>query len=375
MKLNIDEFGKWCDAFGPSGFERDVAILVKEYTEPFADEVLQDRTGSIIFKKGNKGPKIMLAGHIDEVGFMVSGISDDGFLTFNQLGGWWDQVLLSQRVVIKIRDGTKIKGIICSKPPHILSAEDRSKVVTKDKMFIDVGCKTKKGVKALGITLGDPIIPDAAFEIIKRKQFKKDNETGKYNEKEVTLAVGKAFDDRLGAFIISEVLRKIKEENIELPNQIYGAATVQEEVGLRGARTSAQMIQPDVGIALEVDISGDVPGVDKTTMAASMSNGPSILVADGSMLPNPNLKHFVIDVAKEMGMDIQLSIIARGGTDAGVMHITGSGCPSIVLGIPTRHIHSHYGILDVEDLEKCVDLLIEILKRLDQKTIDSFTKI
>ncbi|GAH44877.1 unnamed protein product, partial [marine sediment metagenome] len=127
--------------------------------------------------------------------------------------------------------------------------------------------------------------------------------------------------------------------------------------------------------ALEVDISGDVPGVDSTKVTASMSNGPSILVADGSMLPNPNLKHFVIDVAKEMGMDVQLSIIARGGTDAGVMHITGSGCPSLVLGIPTRHIHSHYGILDVADLEKCVDLLIEILKRLDQKTIDSFTKI
>ena len=375
MKLNIDEFGKWCDAFGPSGFERDVAILVKKYTEPFADEILQDRTGSVIFKKGNKGPKIMLAGHIDEVGFMVSGISDDGFLTFNQLGGWWDQVLLSQRVIIKVRDGTLIKGIICSKPPHVLSAEDRSKVVTKDNMYIDVGCKTKKGVEALGIKMGDPIIPDATFELMKRKQFNKDNDTGKYIEKEVTLAVGKAFDDRLGAFIISEVLRRIKEEKIELPNQIYGVATVQEEVGLRGARTSAQMIQPDIGFALEVDISGDVPGVDKTKMAASMSKGPSILVADGSMLPNPNLKHFVMDVAKEIGMDIQLSIIARGGTDAGVMHITGSGCPSLVLGIPTRHIHSHYGILDIEDLEKCVDLLIEILKRLDQKTIDSFTQI
>ncbi|MHA1123090.1 MAG: M42 family metallopeptidase [Candidatus Heimdallarchaeota archaeon] len=341
MKLNIDEFGKWCNAFGPSGFEREVAILVKKYTEPFADEVLQDKTGSIIFKKGDKGPKVMLAGHIDEVGFMVSGISKDGFLTFNQLGGWWDQVLLSQRVVIMIRDGTKIKGI------------NRSKVVTKDKMFIDVGCKSKKGVEALGIKMGDPIIPDATFELIKRKQFVKDEDSGKFKEKEVTLAVGKAFDDRLGAFIIAEVLRKIKEEKIELPIQLYGAATVQEEVGLRGARTSAQMIQPDVGFALEVDISGDVPGVDKTKMTASMSNGPSILVADGSMLPNPNLKHFVIDVAKEIGMDVQLSIIARGGT----------------------HIHSHYGILDLADLEKCVDLLIEILKRLDQKTIDSFTKI
>ncbi|TET28278.1 MAG: M42 family peptidase [Candidatus Heimdallarchaeota archaeon] len=374
MKLNIDEFGKWCDAFGPSGFEQEVAKLVKEYTEPFADEVLQDRTGSIIFKKGNKGPKVMLAGHIDEVGFMVAGISKDGFLAFNQLGGWWDQVLLSQRVIIMIRDGTKIKGIITSKPPHVLSAEDRNKVVTKDKMFIDVGCKTKKGVEALGIKMGDPIIPDATFELIKRKQFVKDEDSGKFKEKEVTLAVGKAFDDRLGAFIISEVLRKMKEEKIEFPNQIYGVATVQEEVGLRGARTSAQLIQPDVGFALEVDISGDVPGIDKTKYASEMSKGPSILVADNSMLPNPNLKHFVMDVAKEMGIDIQLSII-RGGTDAGVMHITGCGCPSLVLGIPTRHIHSHYGILDVADLEKCVDLLIDILKRLDQETIDSFTKI
>ncbi len=375
MKLNIDEFGKWCDAFGPSGFERDVAVLVKEYIEPFADEILQDRTGSVIFKKGNKGPKVMIAGHIDEIGFIVSGISEDGFLTFNQLGGWWDQVLLSQRVVIKVRDGTKIKGIICSKPPHILSPDERSKVVTKDNMFIDVGCKTKKGVEALGIKLGDPIIPDAKFELIKRKQFKKENETGKYVDKEVTLAVGKAFDDRLGAFIISEIFRKIKEEKIELPNQVFGVASVQEEVGLRGAQTSAHLIQPDVGFAIEVDISGDVPGVDKTKNPSSMSNGPSILVADGSMLPNPNLKHFVMDVAKDIGLDVQLSILFGGGTDAGVMHKTGSGCPSLVLGVPTRHIHSHYGILDIEDLEKCADLLLEILKRLDQATIDSFTKI
>ncbi|NHJ33186.1 MAG: M42 family metallopeptidase [Asgard group archaeon] len=375
MKLNIDEFGKWCDAFGPSGFEREVALLVKEYTEPFADEVLQDRTGSIIFKKGNKGPKIMLAGHIDEVGFIVSGISEDGFLTFNQLGGWWDQVLLSQRVIVKIRDGTKIMGIICSKPPHVLSPEDRSKVITKDKMYIDVGCKTKKGVEALGIQLGDPIIPDATFELIKRKQFEKDKDSGKFKEREVTLAVGKAFDDRLGAFIISEILRKIKEDKIELPNQVFGVATVQEEVGYRGARTSAQMIQPDIGFAIEVALSGDVPGIDKTKNTSELSKGPSIFVADGSMLPNPNLKHFVIDVAKEIGMDIQLSILFRGGTDAGEMHKTGSGCPSLVLGVPTRHIHSHYGILDVEDLEKCADLLLEILKRLDQKTIDSFTKI
>ncbi|MGC9779123.1 MAG: M42 family metallopeptidase [Candidatus Heimdallarchaeota archaeon] len=349
--------------------------MVKDYTTPFTDEVLHDKTGSLIFKKGNKGPKIMLAGHIDEVGFIVSGISKDGFITFNQLGGWWDQVLLSQRVVIKIRDETKIKGIITSKPPHILGAEERNKVVTKDKMFIDVGCKSKKEVEFLGIKIGDPIIPDATFELIKRKQFIKDEESNKTTEKDAILAVGKAFDDRLGAFIISEVLRIIKEEKIEHPNQIFGVATVQEEVGLRGARTSAHMIQPDIGFALEVDISGDVPGVTETTSPAKMSKGPSVLAADGSMLANPYLKHFVIDVAKEMGIDIQLSIMFRGGTDAGAIHVAGSGCPSLVLGIPTRHIHSHYGILDIADIEKCVELLIEVLKRLDQKTVDSFIKI
>ena len=343
--------------------------------EPMADEVLQDETGSVIFKKGDKGPKIMLAGHIDEIGFIISGISKDGFLTFNQLGGWWDQVLLGQRVVIRIRDGTKIMGIITSKPPHVLGAEERTKVVTKDKMFIDVGCKNKKEVQFLGLNIGDPVVPYAKFELIKRKQFIKDEDTGEKKEREATLAVAKAFDDRVGAFIIAEVFRKIKEENIKLPNQLYGAATVQEEVGLRGARTAAQMIQPDIGIALEVDISGDVPGVKETQAPAKMSEGPSILVADGSMLANPYFRHFVKDVAKEAGIKVQDSILFRGGTDAGVIHLTGSGCPSLVLGIATRHIHSHYGILDMDDIEKCIDLLIEVIKRLDQKTIDSFTKI
>ncbi|NHJ85321.1 MAG: M42 family metallopeptidase [Asgard group archaeon] len=375
LKLNTKLLEKWTNAFGPSGFEREVAIMIKNDVAPLADEVSQDKTGSLIFKVGNKGPKIMLAGHMDEIGFIISGISNDGFLKFNQLGGWWDQVLLSQRVVIKIRDGTKIKGIICSKPPHILAPEERTKVVTKDDMYIDVGCKSKKEVEALGIKVGDPAIPDATFETIKRKQIIKDEDSGKEKENEVILAVNKAFDDRIGAFIITEVLKRIKDEKLNHPNQIYGVATVQEEVGLRGARTAAQMIQPDIGIALEVDISGDVPGVSREKVLSEMSKGPSILAADGSMLPNPQFKHFVMDVAKEMGIDLQTSILFGGGTDAGIIHQTGAGCPSIVLGIPTRHIHSHYGILDLADVEKCIILIVEVIKRLDQKTIDSFTVI
>ncbi|MHA1628970.1 MAG: M42 family metallopeptidase [Candidatus Heimdallarchaeota archaeon] len=375
MNLNIKELEKWTNAFGPSGFERDVTKQVKEYTQQFADEVLQDRIGSIIFKKGDKGPKIMLAGHNDEVGFIVSGINKSGFITFNPLGGWWDQVLLSQRVLIKIRDGTLVKGVICSKPPHILTSEERNKVLTKDKMFIDVGCKNDKEVKALGVKIGDPIVPDAKFELWKRKRIEKDEETGKEIERDVTLGVAKAFDDRVGMFIVSEVMRRLKEEKIKHPNQVFGVATVQEEVGLRGARTAAQVIKPDVGFAIEVDIAGDVPGVEKSQSPAEMSKGPSILTADGSMLPNPNLKHFVIDIAEELGIDYQLSILARGGTDAGIIHLTGAGCPSLVISIPTRHIHSHYGILDLEDVEKAVNLLLEVIKRLDEKTVESFTAL
>ena len=374
MKLNIKELEKWSNAFGPSGFEREVARMVKEYVSPFADEVTQDKMGSVIFRVGEKGPKIMLAGHIDEVGFIVSAISDDGFLSFKQAGGWWDQVLLAQRVIIRVRDGTKIKGIICSKPPHVLEPEERNKVLVKDNMYIDIGCKSKKEIEDLGIKIGDPIIPDATFEMIKRKQYIK-NDDNKKTEKEVTLGVGKAFDDRIGAFIFAEVFRKIKEENIKHPNQLFGVATTQEEVGLRGARTSAQVIQPDVGFALEVDISRDIPGFKKNMADAEMSKGPSILTADSSMIPNPELKHFMMDVAKEMGIDLQLSMLFGGGTDAGVIHITGAGCPSICLGIPTRHIHTHYGILDLGDVEKAIDLLVEVVKRLDQKTVDSFTKI
>jgi endoglucanase len=374
MKLNIEQFERWTNAFGPSGFEHEVAKMVKEYTEKYADEVIVDRTGSIIFKKGDKGPKIMLAGHIDEVGFIVSGISEQGFVTFNQIGGWFDQTLLTQRVLIRNREGELINGVIVAKPPHILSADERSKVITKDKMFIDVGCKSKEEVEKLGITIGDPIVPDSTFTILKRTQIiKKDN--GDTEEKEVELALGKAFDDRAGFFVLAELLRRLKEEKIKHPNQVYVVASTQEEVGLRGARTSANLIEPDVGFALDVDISGDIPNVSKLKTPTEISKGPGILTMDSSMIPNPRLKNFVIDTAKENDIPLQLSIIARGGTDAGAIHLSGKGCPSLVVSISTRHIHSHNGILDLNDIKLTVDLLVEVIKKLDQKTVDSFTAI
>jgi endoglucanase len=207
--------------------------------------------GSVVFRRGDKGPKIMLAGHVDEIGFVITDINKKGFLRFHQLGGWWDQTLLTQEVVIKpSRGDKKVIGVIGAPPPHVLSPEQRSKVVTKEKMFIDIGCSSAKEVKELGIRVGDPAVPNSIFRTMKRTRKEKKNEDDKDAEeeaREVTLAVAKAFDDRIGVFMALEVLKRLSEEDISHPNIVYAVSTTQEEVGLRGARTAAQMLLPDIG--------------------------------------------------------------------------------------------------------------------------------
>lgn len=352
---------KMTESFGPSGFERETAQIIKENMLPYSDEVLADKLGSIVFlAKGEvERPHVLLAGHVDEVGFVVAGIDEKtGFLSFDPLGGWWDQVLLSQRVVVRTVKGD-LHGVVAAKPPHLLSEEERQKVVEKKNMFIDIGASSGKEVAEAGVKIGDPIVPFSPFSLIR---------DGK-------VAMGKAFDDRVGAFIMMETIRGIKENGISHPNTIYGAATVQEEVGLRGAQTVANLVDPDVALVLEVDISGDVPGVKPFEAPAKMGKGPSLVVYDGSMVPNQPLKEFVIETAKGMGIALQLSKIDRGGTDAGRIHLNRVGCPSVVISVPTRHIHSHVGLFSLEDVENAVKLVTELVKRLDTETVKGFTAI
>lgn len=377
-KLDLDLLEKLCNSFGPSGHEHEAQKIARDYGQKFADEVLYDRLGSVIFRKGDSGPKIMLAGHVDEIGFVVTNIEKNGFLRFHQLGGWWDQTLLTQEVVIMPSRGTKkVIGVIGAPPPHVLTPEMRNKVVTKEKMFIDIGCSSKKEVEELGIRVGDPAIPLSEFRVMERKRKeKKNNDDDKSDEgeiRDVTIAVAKAFDDRIGVFIALEVLRRLKEDGVAHPNIVYAVSTVQEEVGLRGARTASQMLLPDIGFALDVDISGDVPGVEG--MVQKMGKGASISAGDGSMIPNPRFRKFVLDVAEEIGVRHQPAFLKSGGTDAGMIHLAGMGAPSIFIGIPTRHIHSHHGMLDLTDVEAAVDLLVEVIKRLDEKTVASFTEL
>ncbi|UCE81297.1 MAG: M42 family metallopeptidase [Methanobacteriota archaeon] len=359
------------NSFGPAGFEKEPTRIVRDYIKKYSDSVSMDGLGSLLFtKKGNSDkPVVLIPGHVDEVGFIVSSINKLGYLTFNPLGGWFDQVLLGQRVKVRTVNGL-IPGIIAAKPPHLLPAEERSKVVVKEKMFIDIGASNEDEAKEMGVRIGNPVMPDSTFSTMKKKVYRDGKRKGSD-----TIATGKAFDDRIGAFIAAEVVKTLKEKRIAHPNTVVGAATTQEEVGLRGARTAAYVVKPDVCLTLEVDIAGDVPGIEANEAPAKMGEGPSITTYDSSMIPNQELLEFVLGVADKTKIPYQLSQIARGGTDAGIIHISNAGCPSLVIGVPTRHIHAHAGMLSLADTENAVRLLVEVIKKLDKKTVRGFTDL
>lgn len=356
------------NCFGPSGFEEEPSKIVRDYVTRFSDKVYSDKLGSLIFeKKGTADhPTVLIPGHMDEVGFIVSSINKQGFLTFNPLGGWSDQVLLSQRVVVRTNQGM-VSGVIASKPPHLLPADERTKVVVMNKMFIDIGASNEEEAKAMGIRMGNPVIPESRFSTIKKKVFRDGKKRG-----EDVIAFGKAFDNRLGAWTVAEVVRTLAEKNIKHPNTVIGAATTLEEEGLRGARTTAYITKPDACITLDTDIAGDVPGIEVNEAAAKMGYGPSLTTYDSSMIPNQGLLELVIRTAEKSKIPYQLSQVVSD-TDAGVIHMANAGCPSIAIGVPARHLHSHVGLFSMTDAENCVRLVVEVVKQLDKKTVDGFT--
>ena len=341
---------------GVPGYESPIRAVVRKYLEPLG-ELSQDKIGSVICRQAGtaENPRVMLAGHMDEIGFMVKYITDEGFLKFLQLGGWFDQVLLGQRVVIKTRDGDVV-GVIGARPPHLLSVEERAKVVKKGDMYIDIGASSRAEVEAAGVRAGDPVVPRADF---------------------VPLAGGKtylskAFDDRVGTALVVSVLSELK--NKPAPNTVYGVATVMEEVGVRGATTSVQAVDPDVAIVLESDIAGDVPGIKAEELAVRLGQGPTLLIYDVRMIPNIRLRDMTIDLAKELDIPLQLSYIEAGATDGAAIHLHDTGVPTIVIGVAARHIHSHSSIMHRDDYDHAVRLLTALVRRLDAATVASLTE-
>lgn len=355
MDSTLKLLAELTEAHGVPGYEAPVRALVRNYLEGLG-ELSQDKIGSVICKKRGtfEAPRVMIAGHMDEIGFMVKHITKDGFLKFLPLGGWFDQVLLGQRVLIKTRDGDVV-GVIGAKPPHLLPAEERKKVVPKKDMYIDIGATSQDEVEDAGVRPGDPVVPRADF---------------------VTLAGGKtylskAFDDRVGTALVISALESLQEE--EHPNTVFGAATVMEEVGLRGATTSVRAIDPDVALVFEADIAGDVPGIDAEVSSIKLGKGPSVLIYDTRMIPNLKLRDYVIDLGEEIDLPVQLSYIEGGATDGAAIHLHNTGVPTVVIAVPARHIHSHGSIIHRDDFDNAVRLVVALLKRLDEKTVASFT--
>jgi len=340
---------------GVPGYESDVRAVMRRYLEGITT-VEQDKMGSFIGKHIGQadGPRVMLAGHMDEIGFMVKLITKEGFIRFVTLGGWWNQVMLGHRVTVKTAKGDVI-GVLGAKPPHLLGEEERKKIVDKNDMYIDVGARSEEEVRDMGVRPGDPIIPVSYFTVMANSRS----------------YLSKAFDNRVGCALATQAAVQLATEGH--PNVVYAVGTVQEEVGLRGAKTSAFAINPDVGIILEVDIAGDVPGIKPEESAVKMGAGPTLLVYDARMIPNLKLRDLVIATAEELGIPLQFSAMGGGATDGGMIHIHNEGVPTVVIGVPTRHIHSHNAILLRDDYDQALQLVVALVKKLDAATVAGLT--
>ena len=339
------------EAHAVSGHEDEVrAIFVDELED--CGELSTDRNGSVFCMAAGEGPRVLVAGHMDEVGFLVQNITPDGFLQFVAIGGWWEHSLLSQRVEILTRSGAKVLGVVASRPPHFLPEAQRRQVMSIDQMFIDVGAQSRRqAVETLGISLGDPIAPCSVFTPLAREDY----------------FMAKAFDNRVGMAAVIQAGQILSRSRH--PNHLILCGTVQEEVGLRGAKTAAAFSQPDVAIILESPPADDTPGFARSESQGMLGGGVQIRLFDPTAIANPRLARLAIEVARSEGIPHQVTVRRSGGTDAGSFHLANHGVPSIVLGVPARYIHSHNSIIDLNDHLHLLALVIALVRRLDQETV------
>ena len=355
--IDLQMLEDFCQAKGISGYEAGASRVMKRYLEGHVDTIEYDNLGSIYgCQKGNhpddeKAPKVAFFGHLDEVGFYVKKIEDTGFIRVVNAGGLWPHVLLAQEVMITTREGKEIYGMISAPAPHGMPPEVMKTVKQLDELFIDIGVCDKEEVEALGVRIGDPITLVSEFRVMANPNF----------------LMAKAWDDRVGALIATDVVRRLKKEDHYA--DVYAVGSVQEEVGLRGAKTSAYAVQPDIGIALDVTLASDVPD---SKFGAPLASGVTLSIMDGSVIGNRELYYYMEDICKELGIDFVYDIFMRGGTDSGEIHKTCSGIVNMTISIPARSIHSHRGVIHRKDYADTVTLLVEFVKRVDWALVEKF---
>jgi endoglucanase len=342
-------------AAGPSGFEGPVRAILSREFRTAGLEVSNDGMGSIIgVLPGPAGsPRIMLAAHMDEVGAIVKYVTTDGMIKIHLLGGWLDQNLVDQAWTI-VTDKGPVSAISGQRSPHITPAEDRNRVTPRDDVFLDVGARSKAEVDGLGIKAGDPIVPRSEF-------YQMAN--GRY--------VGKAMDDRVGCVMMLEAMSRLKTKKLNAT--IYFVGTVQEEIGLRGARSATALIKPDLGISVEAGIAGDHPGGRPDFTQERLGAGPVLYLADAAMLVNQNLRAFFERVARDKGIPVQTEITGGGAEDAAEMQRWDSGRPSINFAVAVRYLHGHHAMVERKDIDQSIDLLTAAVAQLDQATVKAIS--
>ena len=332
---------------GIPGHEIEVKKVVEIEVKKLTKEVRYDNLGSIIGVKGTKGPRIMIAGHMDEVGLIISQVTKEGFIKFQTIGGWFSQVMPSQLWDIHTKKGI-LTGVTGMKPPHIIPEDQRVKAVPMEDLFIDIGVTSKEEAFEKGIELGQMITPKSQFIEMANPNY----------------LLAKAFDNRVGTYIALEVLKRANPQHATL----FATFTVQEEVGLRGAKTASYIVHPDVAISIDTGVGYDTP--KGSPEEQSLGSGPQIHLFDRSTIGHPNLRKYLIALAKKENIPYQQPFLTRGGTDAGNMHLAHEGAPAVSVGIPTRYMHSHYSMVHKEDIEHTIKLLVKFVESFNEETLN-----
>jgi len=331
---------KLSNASGVSGYEKEVRQVIKDELSSHVDELSVDSIGNLFAtKKGSESElRIMIAAHMDEVGFFIDFIDSKGLIKFRKIGGIDDRVLLSKRVLVGKK---KTPGIIGLKPVHLKDAGERQKVVGSDNLSIDVGAGSKDGAQGIG-KIGETAIFATKFS-------QKGN-----------ILMGKAFDDRAGCAVLVGILKN------KYPFTVHGVFTVQEELGLRGAGVAAYALNPDFAFALEGTTAGDTPTKKDISPSTNMGAGPAITIMDRSVVSDKHLVNLLVDTAKNENIPYQFKRTITGGTDSGAIHRSRAGVPSVTVAVPVRYIHSPVGMMHLSDLQNTIELMDKTLRRMPE---------
>ena len=344
------------NANGVSGFEDEAVSEILTYAQHVGETNVDRMRNTYIHRNGNTGcrPVVQLDAHSDEVGFMVQAVCPNGTLRIIPIGGWVTSNIPAHMVRVRNRDGQYISGLTASKPPHFMTEAERKAPLEMSNITVDVGAgSAEEAIHDYGIRIGEPVVPDVYFS---------------YNEK-TDLMIGKAFDCRAGCAAILKTLYELQDEKLNV--DVIGACAAQEEVGCRGAVVTANTISPDIAIVFE-GCPADDTVVEKYMVQTAIKHGPMLRHIDAKMITNPHYQRYALDLAAALGIPVQDAVRSGGATNGASIHLSNQGVPVIVIGIPVRYIHTHYGIAAYSDFDNAVKLACELLKRFDKELIYSF---